>query len=154
MDNWFDRLIPTERNKKDRILLKRAVGKSICNVDAATLSVFYANVYCPYYLEEKLFYVACLYCEQGKNGTMEVPAAWAYYSKKHDISDGMIARLVDSPWTDSVAMSLIRLVRRMMADGYSIDMEKLANDIKFWNTERTRLEWARKMLRTEEDKNV
>ena len=154
--NLFDGLVPTERNKRDRMLLKRAVCRNIHNVDTQTLSAFYGHVFlpCSDELEEKMFYVACLYCEQGKNGATEVPTAWASYSKKHDIPNGMITRLVDSPWNDNVATSLIRIVRRLIAEGYSIDMEKLATDIKFWNNDKMRYEWARKMSRTEEVTNV
>lgn len=138
--------------RQDKILLKRAVGRKIYNVDAPTLSAFYANVFCPKWMEEKAFYVACLCCEQGKNGTTELPVAWASFSKKKDIKNNVIARLVDQPWSDNVALSLTRIVRRMIAEGYSIDFEKLLNDIIYWNSDITRLAWARKISRTEEDK--
>lgn len=151
MTNLFDKLIPADGNKKDRILLKRAIGKSLHDVNTATAAAFYANVACEKKFEERLFYIACLYCEQGRNGTLEVPSAWARYRKKHDIPNGMIARLVDSPWNDIVAISLVRIVRRLMADGYSIDMEAFARDIKKWNTKEVRLEWAKKMSTIKED---
>ena len=153
--NLFSNLNPTEKNTRDRILLKRAVGRNISDVNAQTLSAFYKHIFLPHSneLEEKMFYLACLYCEQGKNGTIEVPTAWASYSQKHGIPNGAITRLIDSPWNNNTAMSLIRIIRRLIAEGYSIDMEKLATDVKFWNNDRMRLEWAKKISRTMEETN-
>lgn len=152
--NVFDGLVPSIRNKSDVILLKRAVGRKFSDVSPETMAAFYSHVFCPEWAEEKMFYLACLYCEQGKNGSVELPVAWGRYNAKHDMASARIsrlARLVDRPWDDNVALSLVKIVRLLIRDGYSIDFEKLATDVKFWNSDRMKRDWARKMSRIKED---
>ena len=163
----FGQLKPTEDNlkksgfRRDCALLKRAVGRPIQSVDANTLAAFYSRVPLRYkegdkdrcLNEEKAFYIACLYCLQGGNGKAELPAAWASYAVKHKVDHTTITRLVDQPWNDNVAQSLVRIVRRMMSDGYSIDLEALMYDVTFWNTWLTRKHWAENISKTKEKEN-
>ena len=139
--------------KAEKVKLRRAVGRNIADVDTDTMAAFYGSVYCNHTLEERAFYLACLYCEQDGNGTAELPVAWASYAAKHDIPHSTITRLIDSPWNDGIALSLVRIIRRMISEGYSIDFEKRMYDVKDWNTEKTRKQWAKKISKSEENEN-
>lgn len=141
---------PYGEKHRDTIKLKRAVGRSIRNVDSATLTAFYSNVNCPYELEEKAFYIACLLCEQGGNGSTELPAAWASYAKKKSLPHAKFTRLIDTPWSDTVAYSLVRIIRRLTREGYSINLEKLMYDVVHWNSESVKQQWARKISEVKE----
>lgn len=130
-------------NDHDRILLKKSVGRSLKKADAQTMAAFYGNVYCSASKEEAAFYLACLYCLQGENGELELPSAWAKFAKKHEYNNNAITRLIDRPWDDVVAQSLVHLIRRMLNEGYKIDFEALMFSINIWNTPKMKRHWAR-----------
>ena len=136
----FDRLGTTR--ERDKILLRRSVGKSIEDADSAALAAFYANVRCRAEDEEKAFFIACLYCEQRRNGRVTLPTAWGDYTKKNNRDGDKLLHLLDMPWNDNVARSIIKTVKFLNREGYLIDLEWLYNDIRKWDSNKTRRNWA------------
>ena len=145
---FFARLEPTNLNKKDRILLRRCVGRSIEEVGTSAWGAFYKNV--PFNFseedEKKAFFV-----EQGKNGTSSLPEAWARYSARKECGDERVLHLLDRSWNKATALSVIKTARLLMREGYSIDMERLFTDIKFWGSAITKRNWAKAIAKTKEE---
>lgn len=138
----FSGLDPTGKSEKDRIRLKRCVGKSIGDADPGALTAFYGNVRCSKEDEDKAFFIATHYCEQGGNGSMSLPEAWGRYTKQNGGNGNSLLRLLDLQWSNAVAAGLTRAIRLLSGKGYAIDFEWLFYDIKHWGEFKTRRKWA------------
>ena len=138
-------------SSKDKIQLKRAVGKTLENADVLTLLAFY-KAYPEKWNEEILsayFFTAGIYCSMGSSKVLFQERLRDIYQDK-DVSDSTkqsIIRLLSMDWEESGKMThyLMRFVRILEREGKAFNTEALLKDLIYWNDEKkiSKRTWAR-----------
>ena len=151
---------------KEKLLFRRAFGRSLNEADAAALLKFYSILpkEIPAYDEEKWFFAACVHClpkEYVENPLPLDQAIWEYkqISKREETFtesfEKRVIVILDMRWDDSGMLlnRMSNMIRFLESKNFFIDGRGLLNDLLRWNREDKVIQkrWVKNYVYNEEE---